>query len=410
VPSTTGTATATRTSTFQAGTLTAGTWDDNDYFSFYLGYLSKAQFAQMAGLPQIVRADRMTITVTNDGIHPLTGATVTVKGPNGKIFESITGADGRVLFFPSWAGVASGTQLEVGALLGTMATTIARAGDQSVMIALPGNPGTGPATLDIAMVLDTTGSMGDELQYLQVELDNIAAQISDIAKGVQQRWALVVYRDEGDAYVVRTTPFTTLAAFRTALQQQSAGGGGDEPEAVDQALAAAGTLSWSAGSAARVVFWVADAPHHAGKEGGVVSALATLRSKGVHVYPVAASGVGDLAQFTMRTAAQVTGGRYMFLTDDSGVGNAHAEPVIPCYRVTSLQKAMTRMISAEVTGRMEEPASADVIRQVGTYKDERCQISTNVDAGVDASATPDMGEASEDAGATPDGGGVVTSM
>jgi hypothetical protein len=52
----------------------------------------------------------------------------------------------------------------------------------------------------------------------------------------------------------------------------------------------------------------------------------------------------------MRTAAQVTGGRYLFLTDDSGIGGAHQEPTIPCYFVTALSRAMIRMAAMELSG------------------------------------------------------------
>ncbi len=62
--------------------------------------------------------------------------------------------------------------------------------------------------------------------------------------------------------------------------------------------------------------------------------MRAARSLDVHIYPVASSGVDELTELTMRSAAQLTGGRYLFLTDDSGVGGAHMEPSIPCYFVT----------------------------------------------------------------------------
>jgi len=44
----------------------------------------------------------------------------------------------------------------------------------------------------------------------------------------------------------------------------------------------------------------------------------------------------------MRSAAEITGGRYLFLTDDSGVGGPHKTPEIPCYFVTKLARALVR--------------------------------------------------------------------
>ncbi len=67
----------------------------------------------------------------------------------------------------------------------------------------------------------------------------------------------------------------------------------------------------------------------------------------------------------MRSTAQLTGGRYLFLTDDSGVGGAHKAPEIPCYYVTKLESALVRVSSMEISGTYIPPATADVIRVSG---------------------------------------------
>jgi hypothetical protein len=76
----------------------------------------------------------------------------------------------------------------------------------------------------------------------------------------------------------------------------------------------------------------------------------------------------------MRGTAQITGGRYLFLTDDSGIGNSHAEPHIPCYVVTKLQGAMVRMVESEMVGHRAEPVASEVIRTVGSPTDGRCTL------------------------------------
>jgi hypothetical protein len=359
------------------GLLTAGTWDDNLNFDFYQRYLLReSETLKPLGVPAIPRSDRMTIEVKGNDGRPLTGATVTVRAPGRAPFRSITGADGRVLFFPAWAGFAAGESLQINVDAPSGGATIeAVAGEGALAIEL-NRPGGVTPGLDLAFVIDTTGSMGDEIRYLQAELQTIAGALSREYPGVSRRYALVVYRDDGDAYVVRSFDFTPdLAQFQRSLNQQSAGGGGDTPEAPEQALAAANQLSWRDGPTARVMFWVADAPHHVGREAKMVSAFAGAVGLGVHIYPVAASGTDDLAEFSMRTAAQVTGGRYLFLTDDSRIGNTHKEPRIPCYYVTSLQAAMTRMIETELTGVRIEPAAGEIIRTGGNPEDQRCRLS-----------------------------------
>ncbi|HEY0137463.1 MAG TPA: VWA domain-containing protein, partial [Nannocystis sp.] len=104
-----------------------------------------------------------------------------------------------------------------------------------------------PGGLDVALVIDTTGSMGDELEYLKVELRDIAREVSTSFPGVTQRWGLVVYRDRGDAYVTRSVDFRGIDEFITKLGEQEAGGGGDHPEAMDLAMDASAELSWRTG-------------------------------------------------------------------------------------------------------------------------------------------------------------------
>jgi hypothetical protein len=97
-----------------------------------------------------------------------------------------------------------------------------------------------------------------------------------------------------------------------------------------------------------------------------------LREAGVQVVSVAASGVDDTAQYVLRTMAAMTQGRYIFLTDDSGVGNSHAEPDVACYLVTRLDQLLARVLGGIATGQRIEPRPSDVIRRVGSYNLGRC--------------------------------------
>ncbi len=149
---------------------------------------------------------------------------------------------------------------------------------------LPGDPGftdaerdashlefagrTPHAKIDAALVLDTTGSMGDELSYLTAEFANITGSIAAKYPNADQRWALVLYRDTpdhdpGDAYVVRSFDFTSDPnVFASELAGQSADGGGDIPESPELGLEALAPLSWRTDpSVARVAFGSATLPN-----------------------------------------------------------------------------------------------------------------------------------------------------
>jgi hypothetical protein len=232
--------------------------------------------------------------------------------------------------------------------------------------------------LDISLVIDTTGSMGDEISYLQSEFDALSRTIGERFPDAEQRWSLVTYRDETDDYIVRWYDFREdLGEFHEKLREQSAGGGGDYPEAPDRALNVATRLSWRTDdSVARLIFWVADAPHHNENAAYLADNIRDARDQDIHIYPVASSGVDELTELTMRSAAQLTGGRYLFLTDDSGVGGAHKEPTIPCYFVTKLDDAILRMVEIEMSGDYREPSEDEVLRVGGDPDNGICTLSS----------------------------------
>jgi hypothetical protein len=228
------------------------------------------------------------------------------------------------------------------------------------------------AHLDATLVIDTTGSMSDELSYLTAEFANITSAVSSAFPSVDQRWALVVYRDRpntdpGDDYVVKSYDFTSdMGSFAATVSAQTAANGGDYPESPDLGLEQMQQLSWRSDSdVAKLAFWVGDAPDHVEYASELKQAIVDAHTAGIHIYPVSGSGTDDLLELSMRSAAAITGGRYMFLTDDSGVGDPHKTPEIPCYFVTKLAKDLVRAISMEVTATYIGPTSSDIIRTVG---------------------------------------------
>ncbi|HWA75919.1 MAG TPA: vWA domain-containing protein [Polyangiaceae bacterium] len=239
-------------------------------------------------------------------------------------------------------------------------------------------PASAKSTLDISLVIDTTGSMGDEIKYLQSEFITLANTISERYPNAAQHWSLVLYKDVTDPYIVKWFDFRAdPLEFQTKLDLASADGGGDFPEAPDQALAKAALLDWrSDPTTARLAFWVADAPHHALNAGALSDAVLALQERKVHVYPVASSGVDDFTELTMRSVAQLTGGRYLFLTNDSGVGGDHKEPTVPCYFVTKLDRAILRMVDIELSGAYREPNADEVLRTGGSPENGACTLES----------------------------------
>lgn len=364
---------------FQSGTLTAGSFDDNLNYDVFLRFLADVEQNTVAGtLPELSLGERIIITVTDDAGRPVSDATVLIgtQEQDDTAFEITTRTDGRVLFLPGVDILSNADRFLVTVIPADGSQTVESTKNIDALsweITLPSVQARLPSGLDLAFVVDATGSMRDELEYLKTEIDGIAAAVSEEYPEVGQRYALIVYRDEGDLYTTRTFDFTSsLNEFRESLSQQSAAGGGDYPEAMHLALQEAEQLSWQFGQTARVLFLVADAPPHSQFALGSLESINRLRQDGIAIYPVAASGVALEAEFIMRTAAMLTLSQYLFLTDDSGVGNPHAEPHVPCYEVQRLDTLMIRMIATELVGHRINPVPEQVIRMVGNPVDGIC--------------------------------------
>ena len=355
----------------QSGTLTAGDYDDLLNPGQYARYAERyLQDRAQTGLPFVDTRSPLKVRVVGKDGQPVAFADVSAIDSRGHALHLPTAANGMAVFFPSLDKLPQRLQVEVAAG-GTSAVErtvdLGRLGaDRTITIELP-IAGRAPEALDLLLAIDTTGSMTDELSYLQVELDSIVASLRRIRPGTNIRVGLVVYRDEGDEYVTRRFEFTgDLAGLRQQLGEQQASGGGDYPEAVDRAFVEADRFDWRE-DATKVMLHVADAPPHAERAGAAWGQALSLRTRGVHIVPVAASGVADDAQYLMRSMAALTQSRYLFLTDDSGVGLPHAEPDVPCYVVTRLDGLIERVVASLLVGRRIEPQADAILRRTGDY-------------------------------------------
>jgi von Willebrand factor type A domain len=354
-----------------SGILTAGSFDDNLEPRFFQAFLRKFSQSQFAGdLPTRLQGQRLMLLVRNSAGAPVGNARVQIAaGGGGPGVELTTRSDGRVVFLASWDPVPGDGPYTVTVTPGDGSPPVTEAVPRNVPrweITLPAAKAELPVNLDLAIVLDTTGSMGDEVSYLKSEIRSIAAAVKDKFPQVNQQFALVLYRDEGDEYVTRTFDFTpSIEAFQKNLAAQRAAGGGDEPEAMHKALEDSLQLRWRGGNTARVLFLITDAPPHQQHLGRTMAAADRLRRDGTAIYPVACSGYKDDAELVLRSLALLSGSQFLFLTDDSGVGNPHAEPHIPFYHVEKLAPLMVRMIAGELSGKRVEAEKGQIIRTVG---------------------------------------------
>lgn len=183
--------------------------------------------------------------------------------------------------------------------------------------------------IEVVFVLDTTGSMSGLIQAAKEKIWSIASTMASAQSAPEIKMGLVAYRDRGDAYVTRVLDLSTdLDSMYATLMDFRAGGGGDGPESVNQALYdAVHNMSWSQEpNTYRVVFLVGDSPPHMDYQDDVKypQTLAAARQRGIVVNTIQCGRSGRTLQ-TWKQVAQLGNGRY-FQVEQAGSAVALATP------------------------------------------------------------------------------------
>lgn len=332
----------------QGGLVTAGEWNDLDNWAFYQKTLMKEPFKGFPDDWQMYTNHRIAVALTAKN-KPAANATVTLFRNDTPIWTAKTDNLGRAEL---WVG-AFQKEKELNTALLRL-----KVNEQWVSTATISETQVNRITLDetlpsptnqvqIAFMVDATGSMGDELEFLKMDLKKVINEVQKTNTQLKISTATVFYRDEGDEYVVKHSPFTEDINQTTEfISQQRADGGGDFPEAVDKALVQLNQLQWQPEARTRIAFLVLDAPPH--NKPAVISSIQysvkTAAASGIKLIPVVASGIDKTTEFLMRFIAMYTNGTYVFITDHSGIGNKHLEPSVGEYQVEKLSDLMVRLI------------------------------------------------------------------
>jgi uncharacterized protein YegL len=180
-----------------------------------------------------------------------------------------------------------------------------------------------PAHIEVAFVLDTTGSMSGLIEGAKRKIWSIANQLVSAQQETDVRFALIGYRDRGDAYVTTIYDLTSdIDAVYARLMQFQAEGGGDGPESVNQALHEAVTrLDWSTSKDVyRVVFLVGDAPPHLDYQDDVRydRTVRLARQRDITINAVQCGAWDETAQI-WREIASLGMGTYAAIAQDGGM-------------------------------------------------------------------------------------------
>lgn len=303
----------------------------------------------------VSRGDRYVVQVTTPAGVPVVDAVVELKSGGGEsLWKARTDNTGKAeLWFMGGSkdGKTAKTRVtaEVTAFGRTEKMDKVQPFEKGMNFWIMDGPCSMADQLDVAFVVDATGSMGDEIHHLKLDLDTFIKTIALRNKDINLRLGSVFYRDQGDEYVYRISPFSSNSHVTdNFILDQIAAGGGDYPEALDQALKQAVlNMNWSSTARARIIFLMLDAPCHPDQPtyDTLQKYVVMAAAKGIRIVPVACSGTDKFTEFMLRNMALLTNGKYLFLTNHSGIGNPHIEPSTDIYSVRSLLDEMLAVTS-----------------------------------------------------------------
>jgi hypothetical protein len=344
----------------QAGQLTGAQWKDNDHFAEFAEKINGQgnSWYDIAAKWNQVATKRIYVRVHNGSELPIHLARVTLLDAKGNtIYAAVTDADGNAYLFYNLNRTLAGdapASIRVVAQDGKTLTHTLEEGATDVTLALEAE--NAPLKLDVMFMIDTTGSMGDELEYLKAEMGDVIRRASG-EDNISVRTSVNFYRDKGDEYELRYFDFREdVDEAVSLLAKQSAAGGGDYEEAVDTALDfAINQARWDE-NAVKIMFLVLDAPPHydAKTVSSINASIQKAAEMGIRIIPVASSGVDTTCQVLFRTWAAMTGGTYTYLTDHSGIGGSHQKPDVESEEVMPLNDLMVSIIQEYLYGSQSE--------------------------------------------------------
>jgi hypothetical protein len=330
----------------QAGKLTAGEVNDFTKWYFWTRVLDDSHKKFISDW-RIETRNRFTVQVTNKDGYPIVSRLVSLVDEKGNtLFQAVTDNTGKAELWANLLGTqASAENLQIRV---DDESAPAKSWSQGLNTFVLDEVCDASDAVDVVFVFDATGSMGDELHYLQAEMRDVINRAKDATGGLDIRTGAVVYRDHGDEYVTRLSRLTNdIKTTQTFIDKQSANGGGDFPEAIPEALMAAiNSAGWNQEARARIAFLVLDAPCH--KDSATIALLheqiLNAAAWGIRVVPVVCSGLDESGELLMRSIAMATNGTSFFLTDDSGIGHSHLKPTTDTLKVEHLNDMLVRTI------------------------------------------------------------------
>ncbi|MFT5512253.1 MAG: hypothetical protein ACI8SE_000650 [Bacteroidia bacterium] len=332
-----------------AGTLTAT--EINDFAKWDLWEdISGSSLADFSGIWSMLPKDRVTVIVSRNN-RPIPNQQVSLYDSSDQlVWKSVTDNTGRAELWVNMfdeGGNASYVMLGENGI-GAMHSNLKRF-DEGVNHIECNADCNVTNQLDLLFMVDATGSMGDEINHLKSELTDIVGKVISNNPKLEVNLGSIFYKCVGNSYTTLKSSFSTdIDSTVRFIRNQAASEGGDE--AVEIALhEAINDYKWNDGANARLLVMVLDETPNDSTDRLLKKSIMEAAAKGIKIIPVVASGVSGTKdkslEYLMRCCALATGGTNAFLTDHSGVGNAHTAPTTDTMQIELLNQLLIRVIS-----------------------------------------------------------------
>lgn len=353
--------------------LKAGFADDNKQFNYFLSFLDKYRNVKHYDLPI---TERIIISVTDSQGKPIPNAAVSFSADGTVLVEGKTLSDGTYQFNPGefdpdialyLLKVEGRTQSGKE----SREVQVERDGPRTVTVRLDEKRSIGsPIPLDVLFIMDTTGSMGEEIERLKATIEIIYLNVTSMPVDIDLRFGMVLYKDREDEYLTKTIPLTSdLDSFITELNAVYADGGGDTPEDMQEALRESiQGIVWSdSASAIRLGFLITDAPPQFYKNQTFTydKTAKEARAKAIKIFTIGTGGLDISGEYILRQISQYTMGRYIFLTygetgeSEGGAPGSVSHHTGTNYQTDKLESIIIRFTKEEISNLTDTPLPAD---------------------------------------------------
>jgi len=344
--------------------LKAGFADDNRQFNYFLSFLE--EYRDVEHFPLNIQ-ERIILRITDSAGKTIPNAQITVSADGQVAAAGRTFADGTFLFFPAETSSAA-SLFEVRITHDQISNdiTVRRDGPRTLEVPFQQpRPAYDSVPLDLLFILDTTGSMGEEIERLKTTIDIINANLTALSSRPQVRFGMVLYKDLGDEYRTQVIPLTSdMDSFRSDLSRVDAAGGGDYPEDLQAALDdAIHKVDWNE-KGVRLGFIITDATAHLttyDQPYTYTEAARDAKAKAIKLFSVGTGGLDVAGEYVLRQISQFTSAKYIFLTygeegeSEGGAPGSVSHHTGANYETDKLEAIIIRFAKEELSHLTDEP-------------------------------------------------------